>query len=413
MGGLFGALGQIGESQALAERQKKLDDIEKAYLQVQQQYAASNKERVGQSQQEIDLQKQREARLAKQANMPQYLGHLVAPDGSLIYGVQDPNGGFAFHKLPYSVDSAKEMQTLDAAIAQLSPDVQPIARASVAVPLAMGNFKGAQAALQPYLLGAGRAAQPQPDRVTTSEQPEWVDDPANPGKQRLVFLPRTSVSSRGGVSGGGVGSMRALPYSRQAPPTPPGVTPRGPRIIGGFTRTPASKQNTLKPEVVAGLENLKVSLYGTPGQPGLIDSLDVFDAQANPGGLRRLQMAWGLTSPEGAKGVMGRLGMIAQSEILNEKEREFFRQMNRSIGDINGLRAVSGMPRSTQALMDRYVMELPNPYTAKTKAEAMKSVGLVERQIETALSKVPELQMADPASTDDVVNQYLKSKGVK
>lgn len=212
MGAFIPALGQIGEAQAYAkiaqrmeeERQRKLA-IEEAYNRIQQQYAATNQQRFGLQQSEFELAKQRELRLAEQANKPQYLGHIVAPDGSLIYGIQDPKGGIKFEKLPYSVDADAMLGNLSKGIALLPPEAQPAARAAVSGKVQLGDYKGAQTELDKYLLQYGKTQIPSQPTVssTTGISNQWVDDPEHPGRKMLVQVPMSSTRVTQKVPPGG------------------------------------------------------------------------------------------------------------------------------------------------------------------------------------------------------------------
>lgn len=141
----------------------------------------------------------------------------------------------------------------------------------------------------------------------------------------------------------------------------------------------------LSPQLKSGLDVLHVSLFGDPqGKTrGLRDTLDIFDSQVSRAKLATMPT---LLSPPESPSAVGNLMRSAQSSFLTPAEREFVRQHARAVSAIQALRSVTGLPRSTQQLMQRYVAELPNPSIDKSKEEAMERLALIEREINAAVS---------------------------
>lgn len=142
----------------------------------------------------------------------------------------------------------------------------------------------------------------------------------------------------------------------------------------------------LKPEYVAGLRVLHVSLIGDPNQKtkGLYDYLYVLD---NPNSRMKIAMAPELLNPPEKPGMVGNLFAMAKSTMLNDDEKHFIRQMARSISAINSLRTVTGLPRATQQLMQRYVAELPNVIMDSSAEQGYERLALIHREITAALKQ--------------------------
>jgi len=140
----------------------------------------------------------------------------------------------------------------------------------------------------------------------------------------------------------------------------------------------------LKAEYKAGLNVLHASLYGSDGVKGLKDYIYVLD---DPTSRMKLAALGGdfLHPTEGGEGMIKGMKKLLESKLLTQDERMYIQQMNRAIGAINALRTVTGLPRATQQLMDRYILELPNAMLDANSKEALNKLVLIQREINAAL----------------------------
>jgi len=112
-------------------------------------------------------------------------------------------------------------------------------------------------------------------------------------------------------------------------------------------------------------------------------TVDVLDSALS----REKMIAAGVGStPDPKQWVTTKLFHSGMYATMNAQEKAYVYQLNRAISAINALRTITGLPRSTQALMDRYVMELPNPVTTPSSADARNQLKLIEREIRTAMA---------------------------
>lgn len=152
---------------------------------------------------------------------------------------------------------------------------------------------------------------------------------------------------------------------------------------------PANTNTTL-----AGLAVLKTSLHGGEDAlgnyvPGLDSSVDVLDnatsryklsalfhkigADENPGFLLKLVPAY-ISDPANS-------AMFAD---LSTAEIHYVYQMQNAASAIGALRGVMGNPRSTEALMKRYMKELTDPMTVRSAADARYKLSQLDRDIHQA-----------------------------
>lgn len=140
----------------------------------------------------------------------------------------------------------------------------------------------------------------------------------------------------------------------------------------------------LRPEMEAGLRVLHVSLWGTASTPGLDKTVGVLDSDAS----RAKLIAAGVgRTPDPKEWTITKLGHAGFYSAMTPEEKAYVYQLNRAISAINALRTITGLPRSTQALMDRYVLELPNPVTTPSSKDARNQIQLIEREINAAMAQ--------------------------
>lgn len=140
----------------------------------------------------------------------------------------------------------------------------------------------------------------------------------------------------------------------------------------------------MKAETQSGLRVLHVAMFGAKDAKGMVDTLGIFD---DPVERTKLALSPELIHANDAPSMLRALKTMLSSNLVGANGREWVRQENRLIGAINALRGINGLPRSTQQLMDRYIMELPNPAVDKSSAEAMDKLLLVQREINAAMDE--------------------------
>ncbi len=145
-----------------------------------------------------------------------------------------------------------------------------------------------------------------------------------------------------------------------------------------------SASGKLKPEMEAGLRVLHVALWGSASTAGLDKTIGVLDSS----GSRAKLIAAGVgRTPDPKEWTITKLAHAGFYSAMSKEEKDYVYQLNRAISAINALRTITGLPRSTQALMDRYVLELPNPVTTPSSADARNQLQLIEREIGAAMAK--------------------------
>lgn len=156
----------------------------------------------------------------------------------------------------------------------------------------------------------------------------------------------------------------------------------------------------LKPEYVSGLNVLHTNMFGSApyrteggkgaeGLPtaskGLIDYVYVLDSEISKWKIAAVPE---LIRPDDHPGMVSTLFSKAKFASIGftDDEKHFIIMLNRAIGSINALRTVTGLPRATQQLMDRYILELPNVIMDDSKTATIKLL-TIQREIEAALKK--------------------------
>jgi hypothetical protein len=150
-------------------------------------------------------------------------------------------------------------------------------------------------------------------------------------------------------------------------------------------------------EIAQGLDVLHTSLFGNPALgaegKGLQDYMSVLDeGPLQRGKLSALLSAMGFKHDNSyfsrlMPGFVEDIIAMSIGSTLTDDERSYIFQMQRAVGAIQALREVTGLPRSTQALMNQYVNELPEPRLANSSKAGMEKLGLIEREIKTALAR--------------------------
>jgi hypothetical protein len=278
MGTVAAGLGSIGSALARAQELKRKEEFEKAKLAMEQGNLSVSQRYAQLREKELGIESEREKRLAQTTNQPAYLGHIVAPDGSLLYGMQAPDGKVTFTKLPYSADTTGVLEGLSKGIDSLPKEAQPSARAAVGGLVQLGRYKEAQTELDKYLLQYGKSQMPGTEtvRTTTGTKQVWVDDPEHPGKQKMVEVPTSSTSVTKKVPAAPKGTPAAPSKGKPtAPATPvatltktaPGVANK---IYAGFQKWEDAKSNLdiMRKDVAAADA---VDAKGDPKSAGAFD----------------------------------------------------------------------------------------------------------------------------------------------
>lgn len=361
MGAFIPALGQIGEAQAYAkiaqrmeeERQRKLA-IEEAYNRIQQQYANTNQQRFGLDQQrEAQLQKMRQMQIddmaeqLKQSRMSP-LDKIAAIERAVGPMTPEQKMGALGIKLP----APPRPPAPKFSPPKLVKDPQSPTGWSYSI---MDELTGKE-------LRTPGAPNPYVGKETPGGAPgvdtRGVEDKAKDVESGLATLKDFSTKERGAIA----------TYMREHKMKPG-----------------AGKLNAVQE---AGLNVLHVSLFGDPTatnpqeKRGLKDAVGVLDSTKSR---KLLIMAGAGQAPPGAgQWAITKLYHSAFYDMMTAPEKEYVYQLNRAVTAINALRTVTGLPRSTQQLMDRYVMELADPATTPSSKDAMTKISLIEREIKAA-----------------------------
>jgi len=460
MGGLLGALGQIGEAQAGGEELRRQRDIERQYLAVQQQYAQNNLARLG-------LEQSREKRLAAAEKRPQYLYHYALPDGTIVQATQQPDGRTTFEKVPYHPDFSNTLKGIDDALGKIDdPKYAEFARGAVKMELDAGHPEKALEVAEKYYTGYAHTKLPQEPTITQG----WNVVPMRiNGVDYQVQVPYTRVTQKG-VPGEELtmsdpGVMSGIPQPQHDPagfdryyqdlqnyldkqarasgkpsgvPDPTGIPlPPGAKILGVRPTAGGSKgqPKTLSAEDQASLRVLKTSMFGDPTQTepdlkeGLMGTLKVLDDSKQRYLLSKLLNA---TEEKPDTWFHSERVMFWASQLSPESWR-FYRQLNRVRGTIGGLRSITGKMRPTEAFMQRQLRELPDPTTTTNSADGTQRLKMISQEIDQAMKRAEQTgvfpgQDSDeslpqpvgpvspdaPGGADDpVVKEYLKQQGIQ
>jgi hypothetical protein len=414
MGGFAAGLASVGGSLAEAQdlkRQEQIEQIklalEQARLRTEQQYASSNQERIGLERSRLGIERSREERLAAEAKKPT-ISKWQLMGNTMIAAGQNADGSPFVKSIQLNPEVGYQLKALKDEIAQAPPEAQPMLEAMTNGYIAEGNIKGATDAIRPVLQAIAKdKALPGQETVREGCQALTVDVPGY--GPMIVQVPTRSVTRK--VPRGESGSALIPPIGPEdtSIPTPltSGATdrpnapqsgsiatggslstsnlpkiplPPGSRMIG--VKPPPGAKGQLKPEMEAGLRVLHVSLFGTPSVPGLASAVDVLDSKAS----RALLISAGVgTTPDPSQWTITKLAHAGVYSMMSAKERNYVYQLNRAISAINALRSITGLPRSTQQLMDQYIRELPNPITTPSSKDALNQLTLIEREIRAAM----------------------------
>lgn len=406
--GSFGAgLASVGESIAQArelQRQQRLEDIK---LQLEQSRLGVEQENQRTSQTYADIARMREQRLGKDENKPYNLQWKLSGNTMVVAG-QNPDGSPFVQSFPVSKEIGWQIQALKDEINSAPPEVQPYLNAMTAASIAEGDITKASNDIKPVMQQLAKQAGT-PDTVRTGMQggfveipgygPVWVQVPTTTTTTRVPPTRMYSAPGAAAPAGSPQGTVPMTSPATDFPNAPQsglvqGTTsgvpniplPPGSRILG-LKPPPASKKNTgeLKPEMQAGLRVLHTSLFGSPSMPGLESTVGVLDSEISAA---KLIFAGVGTNPNPNEWKVSKLVERGFYKMMTPAEKNYVYQLNRAVSAINGLRSITGLPRSTQQLMDRYVLELPNPKTTPSSKDARYQLQLIEREIQAAMQDV-------------------------
>jgi len=427
--GSFGAgLASIGGSVAQAEelqRQQKIQEIkmalDKARVTTEQTYAQTRQAELDLERERLGVEKAREKRLGGPS-----VQQWKIVGNSMIAAGQNADGTPFVKSIPLDREVASELQGLNAEIdgAPLPEPIKQSLRTRLSSGLVEGDITAAAKDIRSVISSVSKQLGAPGSMTTGTEKMpiymgpergvEWWDVPIQRYNQKIPSgytpspLPGGSEPAGGGESGlPGIPQAAASgatdrPGAKQQPglPAVPGQTmarpstpvlnpPPGSRRIGA---APPSKVGAnagkLKPEMEAGLRVLHVSLFGTSSVPGLDSTVGVLDSKLS----RSKLIAAGVGSnPNPDQWTLTKLAHAGFYSSMSQEEKAYVYQLNRAISAINALRSITGLPRSTQQLMDRYAQELPNPIVTPSSKDAKDQLKLIEREIAAALDDATKI----------------------
>jgi hypothetical protein len=443
LGSVAAGIASVGGSLAQAKELQRQEMLQKIKIALEQSKLATEQGRLGIEQsyadtnaQRLKLEQDREKRLAAEAGKDhvekwQLVGNTVIAAG------QKPDGTPFVKSMQVDREVGMELRALQQEIAQAPPEIQPLLTSMTNEKIAEGDIKGAADAIKPIMQSVAKGMLPGPVTVTTGTDkfpiylsPEqasqlgvapginYIQVPTTRQSQRLPAgsapgipqgggglpaipapvssgatdrpaVPQQSVpgdavdkaldslfgKSKGGGQPGGVPATAAKP-------SPASQLPPGSRIIG-----PKAGPSKLKPEMEASLRVLHVSLFGgdLPGMPrskGLDSALGVLDSPASRA--KMIAAGVGFTPPP-EQGIVSKGFQAVMYSNMTDAELDYTNLLNNSVSAINALRTFTGLPRSTQALMDRYILELPNPINTPSSAVGRRKLMIIERDIQAAM----------------------------
>jgi len=331
----------------LDEQQRKLQ------LLTQQMALRELQQRMGLQPQQFQLEQQREQRLAHEAGIREQQmlrpRHDFFQVGNNIIDIQQNADGTT--KMQQYPVGAGDTGTA-AYVQQLMSSIKdPVKRQRVgdvfAAHAAMGDTKGGLAAAQQEL-----------GRMETEESAEGREDKREAAAQARQARTEAAMEER---------QNRLFAHQEEM-----------------VNKRQAGKANDVIQKSEQGLKVLQASLFGGGGIPGLDSTMDVLDNKMSR--LKLIGAGVG-KSPGTNEWMTTRLFHAGAFQSMNKEEREYGRQFARAVSAIQGLRTITGLPRSTQQLMQQYIMELPDPVTTQSAADGHAKLQLVEREIRAALSK--------------------------
>ncbi len=403
MGGFAAGLASVGGSLAQAQELKRKEQLENIKQAMAQQELETSKKYAQLREKEIGIEGLREKRLSQQLNQPT-IQQWKMVGNTMIAAGQDPDGKPFVKSFQLNPEVGYQLKALQDEISQAPSEAQPMLQAMTNGYIAEGNIKGATDAIRPVLQAIAKdKALPGQEAIREGQQAVTVDIPGY--GPVIVQVPTKSVTRK--VPRGESGSSEGPESTTIPTPLASGATdrPNAPQseagAIGGSTTTsnlpkiplppgsrmigvkpPPGAKGQLKPEMEAGLRVLHVSLFGTPSVPGLASTVDVLDSKAS----RALLISAGVgTTPDPSQWTITKLAHAGVYSMMSDKERKYVYQLNRAISAINALRSITGLPRSTQQLMDQYIRELPNPISTPSSKDALNQLNLIEREIKAAM----------------------------
>ena len=346
IGNTLGQARQLSEQEALAKRKLAIDEI---YNKIQQQYASTNAKRLGLEQQrESGLENERKLRIQQ---LSEQLKQSTMTPADKLALIEKAVGS------PLNTD-----EKLAALGIRLPPAPRPVPESSYEKE--KGKLAADKEAGKPFF-------KPSTPKTAGESDSSSVEEKAKDVESGLISLKDMPQKQRDAVA----------TYMRKNN-MKPGLGVK------------------LKPEMDAGLRVLHVSLFGDRETPGLNSAVSVLD---DPVSRKKLILAGVGATPKTSEWITTKLIHSAIYDQMNPQEKQYVYQLNRAISAINGLRSITGLPRSTQTLMDQYIRELPDPITTPSAKDALNKLSLVEREIRTALDKAgspTEQQQSAPKGGD-------------
>jgi len=343
MGSVAYGLGNIGGEVAGAQELQRKDQIEKIKLALQQQQVGNETARVGTEKQYADtnakrlaMDQQREAQLQK---------------------MRDAQIQEIMKRINQSPPMVKLIEDAESALGRKLTDPERLAKLGIklpTIPVSEHDKTVQKLQAEEEMYKKYPDLRPKRGSTATGADERSVSDKAKDVESGFASLKDFSTKERGSIA----------TYMRENKMQPGG-------------------KKQMKPEQEAGLNVLHVALWGDGKSPGLDKTVDVLDSATS----RNKMIAAGVgASPDPKQWISTKLFHSTMYATMSAPEKAYVYQLNRAISAINALRTITGLPRSTQALMDRYVMELPNPVTTPSSADARSQLQLIEREIRTAMA---------------------------
>lgn len=369
----------------------------------------------------------------KQATQPEVISQIQLPGGGTRLIKRDPTGKILTEDIPLppevmqDVNSAKERAR---EIVKNTPPLKPFAELinfaidSAHTPEEVSN------SLKPYVTQLGQDVRAETKlksklwvaRDTSGQYYTYTTDPTtgrpdiaskqpiNQGDMQFLppevraLLPRTRAGTISGMDENG--RTISMPIGSTGVVLPPMKGGRTPRTkTGGGEGTLSTKPGDsftalypglrAKPNAVkamqgsldksVGLQVLSVSLHGDPNSSDPANRKGLLDAVKS--GVLDDTLSRQMLITLIQKGEVGSVDSHLQSLFSRHQSpqvAEFRAQYQRAYSAIQSLRTITGLPRSTQALMEAYAAELPNPQTTRDTADGIRQIELIDREIGAA-----------------------------
>jgi hypothetical protein len=283
----------------------------------------------------------------------------------------------------------------------------PTTSTSIRRPL-LGGLGGAPAAPQSYLGGVGSPGAPGVQGGPAAPRQGGVSAPRPTSPPARTGTGRSAPPAPAPTSGTGksappaagqpltVGTYRGLTWDGKdgAIPDRPGLNP----LVRQFATDLIQGQDTAKIPVQArGAAESVARAYGWKGQGSLTpkEQLQIQEADVavvklmDPkllgtlGGFSGFWMS-GMT-PDAPESSTGRMAYHARKALLlNSRQQAFLDQLNYVRSLMGGLRKITG-GNASEAQMGRYLTDLPDPATTVSYAEARYKMGLLHKELTTAM----------------------------